>query len=60
MTPLQLATYASRIATGRNVQPHLIRSVAGRLAGLTDLGHATGMDMPENFFEDIRAGISPW
>ena len=29
VTPLQLATYASRIATGRAVQPHLTRSLDG-------------------------------
>ncbi|GCE84656.1 penicillin-binding protein 2 [Komagataeibacter diospyri] len=57
VTPLQLATYASRIATGREVQPHLIRSIAGRTAALTDLGHASGMDMPDHFFQDIRAGM---
>lgn len=29
-TPLALATYVSRLATGRVVQPHLLRSVSGR------------------------------
>jgi len=29
VTPLQLATYAARIAGGRSVQPHLTRKVAG-------------------------------
>ena len=32
MTPLQLATYVSRVATGRAVQPHLTRSLARRAA----------------------------
>jgi len=29
VTPLQLATYVSRVASGRQVQPHVVRSVAG-------------------------------
>ena len=29
VTPLQLATYVARVATGRAVQPHVTRSVAG-------------------------------
>src|ERR1700745_3144612 len=31
VTPLQLATYASRIASGRAVQPHLTRKLSGVL-----------------------------
>jgi penicillin-binding protein 2 len=31
VTPLQLATYAARVATGRKVEPHLTRRLAGVL-----------------------------
>jgi penicillin-binding protein 2 len=31
VTPLQLATYAARVATGRKVEPHLTRKLAGEL-----------------------------
>jgi len=31
VTPLQLATYAARVATGRKVEPHLTRKLAGVL-----------------------------
>lgn len=30
VTPLQLATYVARVATGRSVQPHVTRSLAGK------------------------------
>jgi cell division protein FtsI/penicillin-binding protein 2 len=29
VTPLQLATYVARVATGRAVQPHLTRTLGG-------------------------------
>ncbi len=31
VTPLQLATYAARVATGRKVEPHLTRKIAGTI-----------------------------
>ncbi len=31
VTPLQLATYAARVATGRKVEPHLTRKLAGEM-----------------------------
>jgi penicillin-binding protein 2 len=31
VTPLQLATYAARVATGRKVEPHLTRKLAGAM-----------------------------
>ncbi|GBQ24400.1 cell division transpeptidase FtsI [Gluconacetobacter sacchari DSM 12717] len=57
VTPLQLATYVSRIASGRAVQPHLVRSVSGRLADGTDSAHWPALDMPEPFLAQLRAGM---
>jgi penicillin-binding protein 2 len=57
VTPLQLATYVSRIASGRAVQPHLIRAVAGKLADGTDTTHWPALGMPDPFLEQLRAGM---
>ncbi|GBQ28554.1 penicillin-binding protein 2 [Gluconacetobacter azotocaptans] len=57
VTPLQLATYVSRIATGRAVQPHLIRSTGGKLVEGTDPAHWPGLDMPDAFLTHLRTGM---
>ncbi|MBB2201399.1 penicillin-binding protein 2 [Gluconacetobacter tumulisoli] len=57
VTPLQLATYVSRIATGRAVQPHLIRSTGGKLAEGTDPAHWAALDMPDAFLTHLRTGM---
>ncbi|MBB2204639.1 penicillin-binding protein 2 [Gluconacetobacter takamatsuzukensis] len=57
VTPLQLATYVSRIASGRAVQPHLVRAVSGRMTDGTDSGHWPALDMPEPFLTQLRAGM---
>ncbi|MBE7620281.1 penicillin-binding protein 2 [Gluconacetobacter entanii] len=58
VTPLQLATYAARIASGRDVQPHLVRAVGGRLGDMAALDHAGPMEnMPDHFFNAIREGM---
>ncbi|GAA4489343.1 penicillin-binding protein 2 [Gluconacetobacter asukensis] len=57
VTPLQLATYVSRIASGRAVQPHLVRAISGRQTDGTDGGHWPALDMPEPFLDQLRAGM---
>jgi penicillin-binding protein 2 len=57
ITPLQLATYVARIATGRAVQPHLTRDVDGvaqtgqQPADWPDLG------LPEAMLQAVRGGM---
>jgi penicillin-binding protein 2 len=57
VTPLELATYVARVATGRAVEPHLTRSLGGAAqpgeapAGYPPLG------IPEDFLRDVRAGM---
>ncbi|WP_419731147.1 penicillin-binding protein 2 [Lichenicola sp.] len=57
VTPLQLATYASRIATGRVVQPHLTRSINGIIQPTTDPLHWAQLDVPGSSLDAIRAGM---
>lgn len=57
VTPLQLATYASRIASGRAVQPHLVRAVSGRLGASAESSHWPALDMPEPFLNQLRVGM---
>lgn len=53
VTPLQLATYVARLATGRAVGPHLTLSVGGR-----GLSHDWPMlDFPEHYLQAARAGM---
>ncbi|MBW4090459.1 MAG: penicillin-binding protein 2 [Proteobacteria bacterium] len=57
VTPLQLATYAARLATGRAVQPHVTRAIGGvALPG----GQATDwplLDLPEPLLDLVRGGM---
>lgn len=57
VTPLQLATYASRIASGRLVQPHLTRKLAGVMqpGGETDDWPVLGM--PDKLLHNVREGM---
>ncbi|NHN87073.1 penicillin-binding protein 2 [Acetobacter conturbans] len=57
VTPLQLATYASRIATGRKVEPHLVRGVNGEIGGQVDPQHWPQLAMNDSYFGAIRAGM---
>ncbi|GBQ63703.1 cell division transpeptidase FtsI [Ameyamaea chiangmaiensis NBRC 103196] len=57
VTPLQLATYASRIATGRSVQPHLVRAVEGVRTPLADPSHWSALDADPRFLEALRGGM---
>ncbi len=53
-SPLQLATYASRIATGRAVVPHVARSIGGESPFEED---APVLDIPEDALALVRAGM---
>ncbi|MDG6094323.1 penicillin-binding protein 2 [Acetobacter sp. AN02] len=57
VTPLQLATYTSRIATGRAIGPHLVRAINGKLTPESDPEHWPVLDMPEQAFKAIREGM---
>jgi len=57
VTPLQLATYASRIATGRAVQPHLTRSVNGIIQPSALPIHWPELDLPDHYLAAIRGGM---
>ncbi len=56
-TPLQLATYCSRIATGRAVVPHVTRRIAGALQGGAKAEDAPMLDIPEDHLAAVRAGM---
>ena len=58
VTPLQLATYASRIATGRAVQPHLTRAVGGAMGPAALPAYWPELGLPEEQLAVIRAGMT--
>jgi penicillin-binding protein 2 len=57
VTPLQLATYASRIASGRMVQPHLTRRLAGALQPGSEPDDWPVLGMPEKLLHNVREGM---
>jgi penicillin-binding protein 2 len=57
VTPLQLATYASRIATGRAVQPHLTRQINGIMQPAGNPLHWPELGLPEAHLAALRAGM---
>ncbi len=56
-TPLQLATYVSRIATGRAVVPHVTRTIAGAAEPGGQPEDFPPMDVPEEALAVVRAGM---
>jgi penicillin-binding protein 2 len=57
VTPLQLATYAARLATGRAIQPHVTRRVGSTLM---PGGHAKDwplLDVEEPLLDEVRRGM---
>ncbi len=56
-TPLQLATYCSRLATGRAVVPHVTRLVAGKLQSGARPEDFPLLDVPEDHLEAVRGGM---
>jgi len=57
VTPLQLATYASRIATGQAVQPHLTRAIGGVVGPAALPTHWPELGLPASQLDVIRAGM---
>ncbi|MDO9501990.1 penicillin-binding protein 2 [Falsiroseomonas sp.] len=57
LTPLQLATMTARLATGRAVQPHLTRSVGGRLVRGTRAEDWPSLGIPERDLRLVREAM---
>ena len=57
VTPLALATYVSRIATGRAVQPHLTRQVGGVLQPGVKAEDWPALGVNERHLQVLRAGM---
>ena len=56
-TPLALATYVARIASGRAVQPHLTRSIAGVMQKGAAPDDWPTLDLPERGLHLLREGM---
>ncbi len=57
ITPLALATYAARIASGRAVQPHLTRAIGGSLQPGATARDWPALPTPEAYLKQVRAGM---
>lgn len=57
LTPLSLATYTARLATGRAVQPHLTRSIGGGLQPGARPEDWPLMGIPERDLHAVRDGM---
>jgi penicillin-binding protein 2 len=57
VTPLQLATYASRIASGRLVQPHLTRKLAGVMQPGSEQDDWPVLGMTDKLLQNVRQGM---
>ena len=57
VTPLQLATYAARIATGRKVEPHLTRKLAGELQPGSQPNDWSSLGLSERSLHIVREGM---
>jgi penicillin-binding protein 2 len=57
VTPLQLATYVARVATGRAVEPHLTRTLGGRLQTGSDAANWPALGINEHFLQAVRGGM---
>ena len=57
VSPLQLATYAARIATGRAVQPHFTRRIAGAMQPGTQPEDWPDLAVPEPMLQAVRSGM---
>jgi penicillin-binding protein 2 len=57
LTPLSLATYTARLATGRAVQPHLTRSIGGVLQPGAKPEDWPLMGIPERDLHAVRDGM---
>jgi penicillin-binding protein 2 len=57
VTPLQLAVYAARVATGRKVEPHLTRKLAGALQPGSQPADWPALGMSERSLHIVREGM---
>jgi penicillin-binding protein 2 len=57
VTPLQLATYAARIATGRKVEPHLTRKLAGVLQPGSQPSDWPALNFSDRTLRIVREGM---
>jgi penicillin-binding protein 2 len=57
VTPLQLATYCSRIATGRAVVPHVTRTIAADVQPGSKAEDYPLMGVPDEALAAVRAGM---
>ncbi|MBS0560436.1 MAG: penicillin-binding protein 2 [Proteobacteria bacterium] len=57
VTPLQLATYCARLATGRVVQPHLTRTIGGVLQPGSNPEDWPQLGLPERMLHSVREGM---
>jgi penicillin-binding protein 2 len=57
VTPLQLATYVSRIASGRLVQPHLTRKLAGVMQPGVEPDDWPLLGMTDKLLANVRGGM---
>jgi len=57
ITPLQLATMVARIASGRAVQPHLVRTVNGVLQPGSSASDWPELALHPHWLEAVRAGM---
>ncbi len=57
VTPLQLATYAARVATGREVQPHLTRKLGGVLQSGSQAADWPGLELSDRSLHVVREGM---
>lgn len=57
VSPLQLATYAARIATGQAVQPHFTRRIAGALQPGVQPDEWPALALPGPMLDAVRSGM---
>jgi penicillin-binding protein 2 len=57
VSPLQLATYAARIATGRAIQPHFTRRIAGVMQPGSQPEDWPDLAVPEPMLDAVRSGM---
>jgi penicillin-binding protein 2 len=57
VTPLQLATYAARIASGRRLEPHLTRRLAGRPQPGAQPADWPGLGVSDRALHLVREGM---
>jgi penicillin-binding protein 2 len=57
VTPLQLATYVARVATGRAIQPHLTRTIGAVMQPGVQAEDWPALELPERMLHAARDGM---